>query len=111
MSDFMGINSPMFERQMTRNLRLFTSVFLALLGGTATATRAADLRITGVQPAPNGKLVVSGTGSSTASVDLEASSDFRNWTKLQSFAPGAAVTFTDSAGAGRSFYRLRSGNV
>src|SRR5688572_2927052 len=101
MADYIGIKSPKFERQMTRKLRLFTSTVLAVFVGATAATRAADLRITGVQPAPNGKLVVTGT-SSTSAIDLEGSSDFRNWTKLQSFAPGAAVTFTDSATSGRS---------
>src|SRR5207244_2787569 len=42
------------------------------------------------------------------SIDLEGSGDFRTWTKLQTFPPGAAVTFTDSRSAGR-FYRLTSG--
>jgi hypothetical protein len=104
----MGIKSPKLERQMTQNSRLFTSAFLAVLAG-ASATRAADLRITSVQPAANGKLVVNGTASQSGAVELEASSDFRNWTKLQSFAQGVNVTFTDSANSGRSFYRLRSG--
>jgi hypothetical protein len=109
MSDLVCVTKTNFERQMTRILRPLTAIFLALFVGTISATRAQELRITGVAPAPNEKVIVTGTGSSTGSVDLQGSSDFRNWTKLQTFPPGAAVIFTDSRSAGR-FYRLTSGS-
>jgi hypothetical protein len=82
-----------------------------LLAANVGARSAENLRITGVTPAPNGKLIVTATGSSTTSVDLEGSADFRNWTKLQTFAAGASVSFTDSTAAGNKFYRLTTSAV
>jgi hypothetical protein len=108
MSEVTGIKEPIFRRQMTQNSRLFAATVLAL-SASFGAVNAEELRITSIKPAPNGKLIVSGTSSSNSSVNLEGSSDLRSWTLLQSFAANSAVTYTDSLVGGRTFYRLTTG--
>src|SRR4051812_40831369 len=94
---------------MTQIVRRSTAIILSLFGSAFGASHAEELRITSVQPAPNQKLIVTGTTSVLNSVDLEGSSDLRNWSKLQTFPAGAAVTYTDSSTSGYSFYRLTAG--
>jgi hypothetical protein len=110
MTDLIHIKVPKQERLMTRILRPTTAIVLSLFAGAFGGSRAEELRVTGVTAAANNKLVVTGTSSASTSVNLEGSTDFRTWTKLQTFAPGAAVTYTDSVTSGR-FYRLTAGDV
>src|ERR1044072_2750782 len=95
---------------MTQIVRPSTALVLSLLAGAFGASHAEELRITSVSPAPNNKLIVTGTSSASTSVNLEGSTDFRNWTRLQSFAAGSAGTYTDSIASGR-FYRLTTGAI
>src|SRR3954470_21882073 len=111
MTDFIAIETPKLERQMTKTVRPSRALFLTLIAGVFHAAHAQEMRITGVKPAANNKLVVTGSGSLLTSVNLEGSSDFKNWTTLQTFAAGDVVTYTDTVGSGRAFYRLTSGAV
>src|SRR5829696_4054975 len=97
MADLIHITTPSLERLMTQTLRPSTVLVLALFAGAFGSAQAEELRITSVRPAANNRVVVNGTPSASSSVNLEGSADFRNWTKLQTFAPGVSVTYTDSA--------------
>jgi hypothetical protein len=110
MADVVRIENPKLERLMTKTVRPYTALFLTLIVGIFHATQAQEMRITSVRPATNNQVIVSGNGSAAMSVNLEGSTDFRNWTKLQTFAAGAPITYTDIAASGR-FYRLTAGNV
>jgi hypothetical protein len=93
---------------MTRNLCLATAAFLALSMASIVEARPEGLRISNVVPTKDGKVIVNAVGSSSSSVDLEGSNDFKSWTKLQSFPAGAAIIYTNSESAAQTFYRLTS---
>ncbi|MGV3772563.1 MAG: hypothetical protein ACO1QB_06640 [Verrucomicrobiales bacterium] len=77
-------------------------------------TQAASPSISGVKRLSNGQIQMTLNGTASAPMVLEATTDFKNWTQLQSYTlNGAPVTATDSQSSSfkSRFYRLRGGSA
>jgi len=96
---------------MRKQLSVLLSL-CAVLAGIELAN-AASPSISGVKKLSNGQVQMTLNGSSSSPMLLEASTDFRAWSQVQSYTlNGSPITATDSQAPNyrNRFYRLRSGS-